>query len=833
MKVVFTRRGGRTLVGVVAAAALVCVPVSLQAQDAPVGQQVQEILARMDQSQGDAVWDQALTLEKLGPGAARELAQRLDASRGVTRIAAAKALLGMEPGEAEEAAAIRALKDVVRDQDAPRDLRVRSCDLLARHGKTADIQGMSRDLDQIRDPYVKIALLRTLRLKGRNRQAERTLQEYLASEDPGVRCEAALALAEIGNVDAARDVLERLKNEPTERGRRAAAYLDQDDLLAKLEKTSGITDRDPMVKMLETQKKSLEAELERLRQQLRSGVPEGGAAAGPQVPGQALLNELFGKIREQYVDEKKADVQKLVDAAASGLVDSLDPFSSYMNEAVLKQFNDGIRQQYGGIGAVVQMDRKSGFLTIQRPIYGNPAHKAGLRTLDRIVEVEGQSTKGKTVDKLVEVLKGPPGTPVTVKVQPFLGGPERVIAITRDQITLSSVRFDMLPGKVGYVQLAQFGSYATQEVEGALQELEKQGMKGLIFDLRGNPGGLLSAAVEIADKFLDDDKLVVYSEGRKGTRFGTRQEDGGPAVAHRRRLQAKHPDYPLVILIDEGSASASEIVAGALQAHGRALLVGRQTFGKGSVQNIFPLESVGEDKGALRMTIAYYYLPDGRCIHRERDVETWKFVERMRMEIERWKQEGMLNDAQAKELMEQYEQAPGGVEPDYRVDTVDLTAEKQRAYATILDLQLIEEYIQEHWNANKDAFKALSSSDGFEGTRYPAFEALWTKVQEKLDETSRTNIDKNDLRLLVRSYVRRFIQDELSKVLTSDFQEDRQLQAALVIMAERTGQGLDAVPELGFIKKSFPEGVARTRQDKPATPAPGGEGDKAPERDFK
>lgn len=831
MKVTLPPRRGRTALGVALGAALLCVPLTSLAQEAQVGQQVQEILTRMDQSQGDAVWDQALALERLGRGAARELTQRLEAARGATRVAAAKALLVMADGsdDAAQAAAVRALKDVVRDHDGARDLRVRACDLLTRHGKPADVQGMARDLDQIRDPYVKIALLRTLRQRGRNRQAERTLQEYLASDDTGVRAEAALSLAEIGNVDAAREVLNQLKDEPTERGRRAASYLEQDKLLGKLERFGGLESQDDVLRMRDRQIANLQAEMEKLRQQLRSGLPAEGAAGGGDVPGAPLLTELFTRIREQYVDEKKVEQQKLIDAAASGLVDHLDPFSSYMSEESLKGFNESIRQNYGGIGAVVQMDRKSGFLTIQRPIYGNPAHKAGLRTFDRITEVEGSSTKGKTVTELVDVLKGPPGTPVTVKVQPFLGGDERTMAITRDQITLSSVSFDMLPGQMGYLHLAQFGGFATQEVEGALKELESRGMKGLIFDLRGNPGGLLSAAVEIADKFLDDDKLVVYSEGRKGTRFGTRQEDGGPAVAHRRRLQPKHPDYPLIILVDENSASASEIVSGALQAHDRALLVGKQTFGKGSVQNVFPLESVGE-KAALRMTIAYYFLPDGRCIHRERDVETWRFVERMRMEIGRWKQDGLLNDAQAQELMDQYEQAPGGVEPDYRVDALVLTPEKQKAFAMIFDLQLLEEYIQSKWASNKDAFHALAAHDGFDPSRYPGFDALWAKVQEKLDETSRANLDKNDVRLLLRNYVRRFAQDDLERVLTGDFQEDRQLQAAIMIMAEQLGQPLDQVAELSFIGKNFPDGVARTRE--PGQPQ--GTPEDAPgERDFK
>lgn len=336
-------------------------------------------------------------------------------------------------------------------------------------------------------------------------------------------------------------MLSKLKDEPTDRGRQARAYLEMDDMLSKLEKCGGVEDSSELLKLRQREIDRLKGEVAKLRQDLRSGAGEG---AGSDVPGSKLMGELFERIRQTYVDEDKTKIDDLIDAAAAGLVDSLDPFSAYMNEKQLTEFNSSIQQRYGGIGAVVQMDRKTGYLTIQRPIYGNPAHKAGLRTLDQVTEVEGVSTKGKTVQELVTILKGPQGTAVTCKVKPFFGGEERPVEITRAQITLKSVRWDLLPGNIGYVQLSQFGHLATVEVEEALRDLESRGMQGLVFDLRGNPGGLLSAAVEIADKFLDDDQLVVYSEGRKGTRYGARQDDGGPSVRRRRLRQPKHPDYP-------------------------------------------------------------------------------------------------------------------------------------------------------------------------------------------------------------------------------------------------------------------------------------------------
>ncbi|MGE0707709.1 MAG: S41 family peptidase [Planctomycetota bacterium] len=800
------------LLGAAFLCALILGPSS--AQDADPAAKVSEAFQRLAQAQGDELWDQAMSLEGLGASAAKEIARQLDAATSPTvQLAAAKALLSMSGAEEQRGVAVRAVKAVIQGS-APRGLRVLACDLLTEYGLKSEVAPMMRALDALTDPYVKIHLLRALHHRGRHPKASRDLKLFLQSTDFGVQAEAALALAspEIGNVELVRPLLRKLKDEPTERGRRAKAYLEIDDQLSKLEKYEGLENESELLKARDREIARLKGDLVKAHEDAKKG----GGGAGPEgssaFPGGKMMEEIFTRVREGYVNAKKTDVQDLIDHAATGLVENLDPFSAYMSQKSLEEFNTGMEQRYGGVGAVVQIDRRTGYLTIAQPFYGNPAFQAGLRTLDKVIKVEGTDTKGKRVDELVKVLKGPEGTPVRVTVRPFLGGPDAEKTITRKEIVLKSVHTAMLPGNIGYLSLQQFGHLAVDEVEAGLKELEGQGMQGLIFDLRGNPGGLLNAAVLIGDKFLNDDQLVVYSQGREGTPYGKRSEDGGPRVRQARVAQPKHPDYPLVILVDENSASASEIVSGALQAHGRAELVGETTFGKGSVQNIFPLMSVG-GKAALRMTIAHYYLPDGRCIHRERDVATWRFLERMRAAIHRWQQDGVVSEAQAKKMMDRYENTPGGVEPDYEVLQPELSAPQQTAYAAVLDKQLVEDWVAPRWAANKDLFHKLAESDGFDVSKYPDFEQLWEQSTKAIDnEEAKQAFAKEDLRVLTRAMVRRLTADDLERVLVGDYQQDRQLQAGILVVAGRIGLDVAKVQPLAFLKERFPKGVERTRK---------------------
>ena len=830
------------------AAISACVAIfPLSAQEPDLNAQVAARFQRMAQAQGPDVWNEALALEELGSAAAPEMARLLEASTNPqVKVAAAKALLGLMADE-QRAVAIRALKDTVRG-NAPRELRIHACDLLTTYAQKNDTQSLVRAFDEITDPIVRCHLLRMLHHKGRWPQARRELRKMLGSDDFAVKAEAALALAspEVGNAELVRPLLRQLKDEPSERGRRARAYLEQDDLLSKQEKYAGLEDRDDILKLKDKKIADLQGELAAAKADAAKGGPAKGAGGGSDFPGVKILDEIFTRIREGYVDEKKTEIEDLVDNAARGLVDGLDPFSSYMSVRELESFNSSMGQRYGGVGAVVQMDRKTGFLTIQQLFYGNPAHKAGLRALDKIVRVGDVETKGKTVTDLVKILKGPENTPVKVIVRPFFGGEDVEKTIVRQEVTVKSVHTAMLPGKLGYLQLQQFGGLGIEEVEEGLQELEQAGMQGLIIDLRGNPGGYLNAAVLIADKFLNDDQLVTYSQGRKGTRYGFKTEDGGPRVKQARVAQPKHPDYPIVVLINEDSASASEIVSGALQAHGRALLVGETSFGKGSVQNVFPLESAG-GKAALRMTIAYYYLPDGRLIHRKRDVETWRFLQQVRAQIGAWEADGVVTEQQAKTMLERFKEAPGGVEPDFRVVQTDLTPLQQEAFGVILEKQLIEDYIRTHWQQHKATFHALAQDDQFKPESYPDFESLWTQTLKLLEgkDEAKAAFTKDDLRVIVRSHVRRFAQDDLERILVGDFQQDRQLQAGIVVLAEQAGIDLNQ-PSLAFLKERFPQGVERTRKpkgegepeapkdDEPKKDGPKKDGPKKDEgRDFK
>lgn len=768
------------------------------AQDAPnVDQKIQDIVSRMDRGGLAGVWDRAVDLEQLGQDAAPTIAKKLEGASIPVKLGIAKALLSMKADD-QHGAAIGATKDVLRG-DGSREEKIAAADLLSLKGSRDEVKSLEKSLDTFTDPYVKLAVLKALKRRGRVLKAGEMMKELLASDDFGVRAEAALRLAECDDYESSKAILEQLKTEPSERGRRASALIEQEKLMEAAEKTGGLSDKDEVVKFKD---KKIEELNEKIKQMEAAAMKGDGAGAG--LPGGTLLKELEDKIGKFYVDEKKTSINSLTDQAAKGMIDSLDPFSQYMTETESTSFKEQMSQEYAGIGAVVQMNPKSNFLTIVRPIYGGPAYKAGLRTLDQIVEVEGLATNDRhtfpTVNDLVKKLKGKRGTQVHIKVKRFLDGPDATaeeMAITRNFIMLQSVRFDMLPGKVGYLQLESFGAKASDEIEAALNELEKVGMRALVFDLRGNPGGYLNQAVEVCSKFLAKGKLVVYQQGRDGTDIGKRKDFHVVG-------DDQHPDYPLVVLVDENSASASEIVSGCLQVHKRADLVGQQTFGKGSVQQIFPVTAT-DGKSALRLTIAYYYLPDGRCIHRPRNPQTWRYQELIRNEIERWKMEGNISDAQAKILLDQYKQKPGGVIPDFPVKLDIIPQDVLKKVAATSDFaDKLDSYIQQHWKKDTKALLGLVETDGFDCSKYPGFDDWFASLK--------TDLSKEDVRKFLRIKVRTFAQDELAKILPSDFQEDNQLDAAVWVCYQKLGDDLTKVPELQFISKKFPKGIERNEK---------------------
>jgi carboxyl-terminal processing protease len=301
-------------------------------------------------------------------------------------------------------------------------------------------------------------------------------------------------------------------------------------------------------------------------------------------------------VKRNYVENPNS--KELIEGAIRGMIAGLDPHSSYMNERGFKEMSMDIKGEFQGVG--IQIGIKNSQLAVIAPIEDTPADRAGIAAGDRILKINDEWTKDLTIEQAVDKMRGPKGTQVRLLIHREGWDKPREFTITRDTIKVQSVKSKMLDNETGYVKLIQFQGQTADELEKALKGLEAKGMKKLILDMRNNPGGILDASVDVSGKFLPKDSLVVYLQGRqKADRKDYLTTSSEPPR-----------DYPIVVLVNTGSASASEIVAGALQDSKRALIVGTQTFGKGSVQTVFPLE----DGGGIRLTTAKYYTPSGRSI---------------------------------------------------------------------------------------------------------------------------------------------------------------------------------------------------------------------------
>lgn len=314
-----------------------------------------------------------------------------------------------------------------------------------------------------------------------------------------------------------------------------------------------------------------------------------------------VLNDIIGIINDGYVDVP--DWDKVMQGAYTGIMENLDPHSVYIEKEKLEDINEEFSGKFEGIG--IEFDVLDGYITVIAPVAGAPAEQAGIEVGDKIVKIEGESAHKIKREDVIKKLRGPKGSRVTVTVRRE-GVEDFDVTIVRDEIPLYSVSAAfMIDDSTGYIFLNRFSGTSASEVEKALRRLEGEGMKRLIFDLRYNSGGLLDQAVKICDKFISGRELVVYTKGRMrnaNEEFYSGKDDS-------------HPRFPLVVLINRGSASASEIVAGAIQDLDRGLVVGEVSFGKGLVQRQYPLR----DGSAIRVTVARYYTPSGRLIQRPYD----------------------------------------------------------------------------------------------------------------------------------------------------------------------------------------------------------------------
>jgi carboxyl-terminal processing protease len=321
--------------------------------------------------------------------------------------------------------------------------------------------------------------------------------------------------------------------------------------------------------------------------------------------------DTFEQVERNYV--RDVDRRKLMEAALRGMLRELDPYSSYIPKEELARFNQTVNQEFGGIGIQVQPDPKTRRILVISPLPDTPAYRAGVRAGDIVTEVEGFDTQNMPLSRAVELIKGPPGESVSIRVRHQGDSDDEELKIDRAIIKVKSAlgdRFNKDGGwefmlddedKIGYVRLTQFGRQSAQELAVTLQDLTEKGMKGLVLDLRFNPGGLLSQAVRVSDLFIESG-MIVSTEGKN---------------TEPRPFSATKPGtfagFPMVVLVNRFSASASEIVSACLQDHDRAVVVGERTWGKGSVQNIISLES---GASALKLTTARYMRPSGKNIHR-------------------------------------------------------------------------------------------------------------------------------------------------------------------------------------------------------------------------
>ena len=344
-----------------------------------------------------------------------------------------------------------------------------------------------------------------------------------------------------------------------------------------------------------------------------SAVAERSAAPLP-IDELRSFTEVYGRVKNDYVEA--VDDKELIEEAINGMLSGLDPHSAYLNEEAFKEMKVGTQGEFGGLGIEVSME--DGFVKVVAPIEDTPAWNAGLKSGDLIIKLDESNVKGMTLNDAVKLMRGKPGTDIILTIV-RKGEPQpQTITVTRDIIQIQSVKYRMLEEDYAYFRVTQFQEHTGEKLGQAIEKLfaENEGpMKGMILDLRNDPGGLLTASIGVSAAFLQKDKLVVYTEGRTNDarmRMYARPEfyARGPKGDYLANVPEAAKTVPMVVLVNGGSASASEIVAGALQDHRRAVIMGTQTFGKGSVQTILPLGN----GTAIKLTTARYFTPSGQSI---------------------------------------------------------------------------------------------------------------------------------------------------------------------------------------------------------------------------
>ena len=416
-----------------------------------------------------------------------------------------------------------------------------------------------------------------------------------------------------------------------------------------------------------------------------------------------VFSEILSLIESNYVEPLASDT--MVDGAIKGMVKALDPHTSYLPPVSYKEMQVQTTGKFGGLG--IEISIRDGVLTVVSPIEGTPAFKVGVKPGDKIIKIEDESTLDMTLQDAVSLLRGETGEPVDITIFRESFKVPKKFTIVRDIIKVRSVVKKLYKKDIGYIKIRSFSKNTSVDLDKALEELGQEGITKLILDLRNNPGGLLNQAVEVTDRFLNRENLIVYTKGRsedQNMRFTSHDKVAGVS-------------YPLIIIVNGGSASASEIVAGALQDLNRAVILGTQTFGKGSVQTIMPLS----DGSALRLTTARYYTPSGRVIQ-ENGIQPDIIIERTLVD-ELEKEDGKQEESKEKTRLRRFlrekdlkkhlkgKTSIGGVEQDSKTENENTdkeTAEVVNNKDLLKDNQLQQAVsLLSGWEVMKKMFKNL------------------------------------------------------------------------------------------------------------------------------
>ncbi len=719
------------------------------------------LVDRADRLEGDtldAVLDQAFEDENLKP---RELlllvAARLQGEDADLAMLAERLTELLASEDAQVATAAASLFEDSQFIALGEDERIMLVEALLEGAQNGD-----------KDPTFRIECATSAIQRGDGAQSKagrRELLGFLESSNARLRGQAALALARAGDGQTVRGELERLAILPSAEGRLAAAMIRQEEILEHKESTTRNL-RKYFVEKLE------QAE-----------------AGGSSSHESQMVENLLQMVEQLHLEGDAFQREELISSAMNGLLQRLDRHSSYMTPDEFKDFSqDLLNPEYGGIGAYVGEDPDDRLFTITRPIYSGPAYRAGLMTGDKIVRIGDWPTLGETTDEIIKRLKGKPGTPVTLYIWKsgmdgaLIDRPTADMAVTvnREIIQIPPVRAELLPGNIGLIELSTFSRGCSEIMRVELQKMLDQGMESVILDLRRNLGGLMVEARDVVDLFLEPGKLVVRTEGR---------------IEPPKSLSTQRPalipeSMPLVVLIDRFSASASEIVSGAIQDHNRGPIVGQRSFGKGSVQDLFSLrgekadefidenhnrafdewETITKDYNGngkfdyapkVKMTISRYMLPSGRSIHRELD------------------REGNI-------------ESPGGVSPDIEAEPRTWAQWKREEFIRLSAERLVRKWADQYHPENKELFVELARSDKHDYSLYPGFEELYTSLD--------TVLPKDDVRFLLRNEVRRLVQDDRGAAFPlGDYGEDPMLQEAIRAVFDKRGTSYFDVEEYATV----------------------------------